>query len=35
MTIKLAGYIKQERVRQGLNMAELSRKLGYKGVRPL
>ena len=31
MTTKLAGQIKQERVRQGLNMAELTRKLGYAG----
>ena len=31
MTSKLAGDIKQKRVRQGLNIAELPRKLGYAG----
>ncbi len=37
MTTKLAGYIKQERIKQGLNYAEVSRKMGYtnfnKGMR--
>jgi len=37
MTTKLAGYIKQERVKRGLNYAQVSRKMGYsnnnKGMR--
>jgi hypothetical protein len=32
MTTKLAIYIKQKRIKQGLNYAELSRKMGYKNI---
>ena len=32
MTTKLAFYIKQERVRQGLNYAEVFKKIGYKNL---
>ena len=32
MTTKLAGYIKQQRERQRLNYAELSRKMGYSNI---
>ena len=32
MTKKLAGYIKLARVKQGLNYAELSKKMGYKNI---
>ena len=32
MTTKLACYIKQERVKQGLNYAQVSRKMGYKNL---
>lgn len=32
MTTKMAGYIKQERIKKGLNYAELSRKMGYKNL---
>jgi hypothetical protein len=32
MSTNLAKYIKQERVKQGLNYAELSRLMGYKNL---
>jgi len=32
MKTNLAQYIKQERIKQGLNYAELSRKMGYINV---
>ena len=32
MATNLAKYIKQERVKQGLNYAELSRLMGYKNI---
>ena len=32
MTTKLANYIKQERIKQKLNYAEVSRKMGYKNL---
>ena len=32
MTTKLSGYIKQERVNQGLNFGELAKLMGYKNI---
>ena len=32
MATNLAKYIKQERTKQGLNYAELSRLMGYKNI---
>ena len=32
MTTKLARFIKQERIKQGLNHAELSRSMGYRNI---
>ncbi len=32
MKTNLAQYIKQERIKQGLNYAELSRKIGYTNI---
>jgi len=32
MTTKLAGYIKKERLKQGLNYAEVSQMMGYKNL---
>ena len=32
MATNLAKYIKQERIKQGLNYAELSRLMGYKNL---
>ena len=32
MTTNLSGYIKQERVKQGLNFGELAKLMGYKNI---